>query len=82
MRYRVEFRPRALKDLQQLNRGDQQRILAKTELLTMNLQGDVKRLKNFSPSYRLRVGDYRVLFEIDADLVIVYRIKHHRQAYS
>ncbi|MEA5421076.1 type II toxin-antitoxin system RelE/ParE family toxin [Spirulina sp. CCNP1310] len=82
MIYRVEFRPRALKDLQGLDRGNQKRILAKIEMLKTDLQGDVKRLKNFSPNYRLRVGDYRVLFEVEASLVIVYRIKHRRQAYS
>ena len=28
------------------------------------LKGDVKRLTNFTQEYRLRVGDYRILFEI------------------
>jgi len=43
--------------------------------------GDVKRLTNFTPEYRLRVGDYRVLFEIEDGTIIVYRVRHRREAY-
>ncbi|MDB9494724.1 type II toxin-antitoxin system RelE/ParE family toxin [Spirulina subsalsa CS-330] len=82
MNYAVEFRPRALKDLQGLTRTNQERILVKIEQLRVDLQGDVKRLKNFSPAYRLRVGNYRILFEVEADSIIVYRVKHRSQAYS
>ncbi len=41
-----------------------------------DLHGDVKRLTNFTPEYRLRVGDYRVLFEVNKQAIIIYRIKH------
>ena len=52
------------------------------ERLQHDLQGDVKKLTNHTPEYRLRVGDYRVLFEIDGtDRVIVYRIMHRQEAY-
>lgn len=47
-----------------------QRVLEKIEALTDNLAGDVKRLTDHAPEFRLRVGDYRVLFEI-----------HRREAY-
>jgi mRNA interferase RelE/StbE len=50
--------------------------------LENNLAGDVKCLTNFTPEYRLRVGDYRVLFEIEGDRVIISRIKHRSHAYS
>ena len=46
-----------------------------------NLQGDIKKLNNFEPEYRLRVGDYRVLFEIEDNNLIIYRIKHRKNAY-
>jgi len=39
-------------------------------------------LTNFTPEYRLRVGNYRVLFEIETDVVMIYRIKHRREAYK
>jgi mRNA interferase RelE/StbE len=47
-----------------------------------DLQGDVKQLTNLSPEYRLRVGDYRILFEIEAEEIVIYRIKHRSKAYS
>lgn len=52
------------------------------ERLADDLSGDVKRLTNFSPEYRLRVGPYRVLFEIENEKeIVVYRIVHRREAY-
>jgi mRNA interferase RelE/StbE len=41
----------------------------------------VKRLTNFTPEYRLRVADYRVLFELEGNRLIVYRVKHRREVY-
>jgi mRNA interferase RelE/StbE len=79
---RVEFKPRAVKDLEALERKVAQRVLEKIRGLENNLAGDVKRLTNFTPEYRLRVGDYRVLFEIEGDRVIIYRILHRGGAYS
>ncbi len=62
MTYDLEFKPRELKDLKTLPKSAQRRIIAKTEALRNDLTGDVKRLTDFTPEYRLRVGDYRVLF--------------------
>jgi mRNA interferase RelE/StbE len=45
------------------------------------LAGDFKKLTNFTPEYRLRVGDYRVLFEVEEHKIIVYRIIHRKDAY-
>ncbi len=42
----------------------------------------MKRLTNYTPEYRLRVGDYRVLFEIEEDVLVIYRVKHGKDAYS
>jgi mRNA interferase RelE/StbE len=49
--------------------------------MSNDLQGEVKRLTDFTPEYRLRVGDYRVLFEIEDEKLIIYRIRHRREAY-
>lgn len=54
---------------------------SKITAMQYDLQGDIKKLTNFEPEYRLRVGDYRVLFEIENDSLIIYRIKHRRNAY-
>ena len=65
MRYRVELKPRAIKDLKTLNATDQIRLLRRIEDLENNLTGDVKRLTNFTPDFRLRVGRFRILFEVN-----------------
>jgi len=57
------------------------RVIEKIEGLQNNLDGDVKRLTTFTPEYRLRVGDYRVLFEIEGQNVIIYRVIHRKDAY-
>jgi mRNA interferase RelE/StbE len=81
MKYKVELKPRAVKDLKQLNNADRLRILARIENLENNLAGDVKRLSHFIPAFRLRVGSYRILFEVIGDRVIVYRIVNRKDSY-
>jgi mRNA interferase RelE/StbE len=49
--------------------------------LEEGLTGNIKRLTNFSPEYRLRVEDWRVLFEVTKNKIIIYRIVHRREAY-
>ena len=82
MKYRLEFKPRALKDLKALPVADNRRIVAKAEALQDGLTGDVKKLTNFTPEYRLRVGDYRVLFEVENGAVVIYRVLHRKDAYQ
>jgi mRNA interferase RelE/StbE len=79
--YDFEFKPRALKDLKDLNPENRRRMFEKIESMRDNLTGDVKRLTNFTPEYRLRVGDYRVLFEVEGHKIVIYRVVHRREAY-
>lgn len=82
MKYEIVFKPRAVKDLKVLDSKDKKRILRKIEALENSLTGDVKRLTNFTPEYRLRVGDFRVLFEVEVSTVVIYRVKHRKNAYE
>lgn len=82
MEYEIEFKPKAIKDLDSLQPDIAKRLVEKVSRLALNLEGDVKRLTNFTPEYRLRVGDYRVLFEVEGTRVIVYRVRHRREVYS
>ncbi len=81
MRYAIELKPRAIKDFEAFPQRIQHRILARIEELSDNLSGDVKRLTDWTFEYRLRIGDYRVLFEIEGDAIVIYRIRHRREAY-
>jgi mRNA interferase RelE/StbE len=82
MVYQVEFKPRALKDLKGIDRRDAHRVVEKIKAMRHDLAGDVKRLTNSTPEYRLRVGDYRALFEVEGDKVVIYRVRHRKDAYS
>ncbi|MGA1844280.1 MAG: type II toxin-antitoxin system RelE family toxin [bacterium] len=82
MKYYVELKPKAIKDLKGLPKTEGKRIIEKLNLLEDDLQGNVKRLTNYTPEYRLRVGDWRVLFEVDDNKIIVYRIRHRKEAYK
>jgi len=42
----------------------------------------VKKLTNFEPAYRLRVGDYRVLFDVSEEVVQVGRVLHRKESYK
>lgn len=82
MIYEIEFHSRALKDLKAIDKTSAQRIIKGIETLGENLSGDIKRLTNFTPEYRLRVGDYRVLFAVENKKIVIYRIKHRGKAYD
>ena len=83
MTYQIEFKPRAIKDLRALpTTAQQRRMIRRIAALQNDLSGDVKKLTNFTPEYRLRVGDYQVLFEVEADQIVVYRVLHRKDAYQ
>ncbi|MGA2956365.1 MAG: type II toxin-antitoxin system RelE/ParE family toxin [Thermodesulfobacteriota bacterium] len=81
MKYDIQFKPKAVRDIEGLPSRIQARVFARIEEVSDDLKGDVKRLTNFTPEYRLRVGDFRVLFEIQRESIIIYRIRHRREAY-
>ncbi|MEA5485631.1 MULTISPECIES: type II toxin-antitoxin system RelE family toxin [Pseudanabaena] len=82
MKYGIEFKPKAIKDLRSLPKQIQDKILEKVQLMENDLAGDVKKLTNFTPEYRLRVGNYRVLFEIENENIVIYRVKPRDKAYQ
>ncbi len=82
MKYGIEFKPRALKDCRKISKSQLTNIFEQIEMMSGGLKGDVIHLTNFTPEYRLRVGDYRILFEIVEDKLIVYRIRHRKDAYK
>ncbi|MCD6340662.1 MAG: type II toxin-antitoxin system RelE/ParE family toxin [Desulfurococcales archaeon] len=70
---------KALKDLQSLPRDVQKRIKSAVEKLP---RGDVKPLAgSFKGAYRLRVGQWRVLFFFRGKDIVIFRVKHRKEAY-
>lgn len=70
-----------MKDLRSIDSQQSRKILEKIRLLENDLAGNVKKLVDFDKAYRLRVGDYRVLFDVQSNHIVIYRIKHRREAY-
>lgn len=81
MQYEIEIRKRAEKDLASIPKSDAQYIADAIFSMKDGLVGDIKKLSNFSPEYRLRVGSWRILFEVSKKKIIIYRILHRKEAY-
>ncbi len=83
MSFSIRIKQSAARELRRIARPDRTRIvaaidrLAETPHLGTSLKGDHRGLR------RLRVGDYRVVYEIRDDelVVLVVRVAHRRDAY-
>ena len=74
---------KAFKDLSKIQKQEVEKILLKIELLEDYPDvANINKLTNFEPPYRLRVGNYRVLFDIEDDIITVYRVKHRSKSYK
>ena len=84
MAYTILMHPTAIKVLAKLPRVDQLRIKGKIYSLARRPRpsGTVK-LAGADDLYRIRVGDYRIVYQIDDPrlLVLVIRIGHRREVY-
>jgi mRNA interferase RelE/StbE len=77
------FSDSALKQLKKLEKSVQERIVSALERARVRPESFVKKLVG-DPGYRLRVGDYRVIVDIDKNklLILVIKIGHRRNIYK
>ena len=83
-RYRIELKPSAAKSLDRLPVDLQKRIVRALETLAANPHPPgVVKMAGDDNLWRLRVGDFRIVYEIHDDvlLVLVLRIGHRREVY-
>ena len=80
--YRIVYTDPAREDLDQLPHRQAAQIVKKIGRLKHGLHGDVKRLQNHDCAYRLRMGNYRILFDVEKDAMVVRRIKDRKDAYD
>jgi mRNA interferase RelE/StbE len=71
MRYTVELKAKAEKDLKAMPRDDSRCIYEALLALESGLSGDVGKLADHWPEYRLRIGNWRALFAIEGDTIVV-----------
>ena len=82
--YRVTIRPSADKVLHKLPRDMQRRILERLDELATNPRPDnVVKMAGSEDLWRIRVGDYRIVYEIHDREITVYvlAIGHRREVY-
>ena len=85
MSYKILIDKKVIKDLKKIDKTWQIKIINKIQTtLTTNPYTGKKLVGDLSKYYRLRVGDYRVIYSIDEDIVTVevVKVSHRKDAYN
>lgn len=84
MTYRIELTRAAARDLTEIPKS----VLKRLDACILGLAGDplppgAKKLKNSGGLFRVRVGDYRIIYRIEQEVltVLVVKIGHRREVY-
>jgi mRNA interferase RelE/StbE len=81
----VKFTDQAVNDLEKLPKDIQKRIIKKLEFFasSTNPLQLASILTNFElGSYRFRIGDYRVIFDMDQNIILILSLGHRRNIYK
>jgi mRNA interferase RelE/StbE len=84
MPFSIQFTSRARRGLDGLDRAAQQCLRTHIDRLAANpIPAGAKKLHGNEPYYRIRVGDYRVVYQIEGKrlVVIVVKIGHRKDVY-
>ena len=81
-KFQVEYSELALRNLRALPKTIAAQIIRKISRLEKGLHGNIKRLQKADFGYRLRMGDYRILFDVQRDRLLVQRIGHRKDIYE
>jgi mRNA interferase RelE/StbE len=83
MPYKILYTKTAFTDIKQLDVVVKKRIKKKIEIFSKDPITYAKKLIHFSiGSYRWRIGDYRIIFDIDGKNIVILRVKHRRESYK
>ncbi len=83
MAYNVSYKKSILRDLKKLSKSESRKILNQLEKELSKNPGSYPPLKGpFAGLRRFRVGDYRVIYAILENEVLVLRIGHRREVYK
>lgn len=86
MSYSVEYEPEALADLKRLTQVVRERVINKITWLAENFDQITPQAltADLSGFFKLRVGDYRVIYEFsrDDEVISIDRIRHRREVYD
>ena len=83
MALKVDWTRNARKDIKKLSMRDAGGVRRTVQRLTDTGLGDFRHLRGVNPpTYRLRVGSWRVMIELEKDLIRVIRALHRSEAYK
>ena len=83
MKYRLVYTKRALRDIEKLDIVVKKQISSKILLLAKNPLKNAKKLIDFRlGQYRWRIGNYRIIFDIEESNIVVLRIRHRKEIYK
>jgi mRNA interferase RelE/StbE len=80
-RYHLVISNRFRRDLRRLDREIHRRVLEALERLQDNPRQGSQLTNVAIGAWRLRVGDYRIRYDIEGDQVLLYRVRHRRDIY-
>lgn len=81
MKYEIEIKQDAKVALRKAPEEVRRQIGYRLHLLQQDFSGDVKKLEGSRNEYRLRVGNYRVLFELVGKRIVVYTLGQRKDIY-
>ncbi len=82
--YKVTFKPSVEKDLAKLSRELVARVFKRIDLLKEQpFPRETIKLEGSEGLYRLRVGDYRIIYGIDSpqEQIVIHHVRHRREVY-
>lgn len=80
---KVELRKSAIKDLDKITSRNKKRIVKSIESLTnFPKVSNLKQLITSDYAFRMRLGVYRILFDVENDTIFIARILHSKDAYK
>jgi mRNA interferase RelE/StbE len=82
--YRIELRPAAVRALRKLDPVVRHRLQGAIALLSQDPRPPAARALKGRPGLRVRVGDYRIIYTVADDvlLVVVLTVGHRREVYN
>ncbi len=79
---KIQYTEGAVKDLARLPKRVAEQIVRKITRFEHGMHGDIKRLQGHDIAYRLRSGNYRILFDVEDDTVVVQKIGSRKDIYE
>jgi mRNA interferase RelE/StbE len=82
--YKIEVKKSAAKALKNIPKADRKRIADKIDSLAENPPSpDTTKMKGNNPFHKIRVGDYRIVYEIQKDvlLILIVKVGHRKDIY-